>query len=156
MKKKIAVILVALNLVSFAQKEVKLKVSQYMPYCGGARPPKDVEQAARTAQPYANMTLIYKNAKGKVDSVKTDDTGMATLNLNYGTYTFYEAWRHYKKLPDPSLKNNYDKKCMEKEWNKPLIVIIASEKIDEKLRTIEIYQLCPHQQPCAIKKYFPE
>ncbi len=138
------------------KKQIKLQVSQYMPYCGGIKPPKEIEDASKLPQHYANSTLVYKDAKGKVDSVKTNDSGSVTLNLKAGTYRFYESWKYYKKLPDPTLINNYDKACMKKEWAKSFSTITVSAGSVPEVHKIEIHAKCPHQQPCAIKTYMPE
>ena len=157
MKKIALIIFVLLTFFSEAQKkQIKIHISEYNPYCGGARPPKEMEEAAKKPQPYAGHTLIYKNAKGKVDSVKTNDSGNVVLNLKYGTYKFYQSWRYHKSLPDISLKNNFDKACMKKEWEKTLLTITVSATSVEKPHSVEIYNVCPHAQPCILKAVFPE
>jgi hypothetical protein len=157
MKKKLFILFVLLTFISEAQKKpVKIHIQQYNPYCGGARPPKEMEEATKIPQPYANKTLIYKNSKGLVDSVKTNDSGIVVLNLKYSTYKFYETWRYYKSLPDVILKNNFDKTCMKAEWQKSLFTVSVSKTSDTKTQNIEIQNKCPHQQPCIIKVHLPE
>ena len=82
---------------SFGQKKtVLVSLSYYQPYCGGARPSRDMQEEATKPKPYANKMVIVISAAGKVDSVKSNTNGVIKLRLKRGTYKIYETWRYYK------------------------------------------------------------
>lgn len=142
------------------KKTVKLEMKQTHPYCGGARPTPEIEEKARVPHPYADKTLIYVSAKGgKSQTVKTNAEGLLTVKLSPGTYFFYEPWKYYKKTPDGSAIDNYDKACLEEVWKKEdLKITYTKVKLDEKLdiqNNIESAK-CPWNLDCLVKKHMPE
>ena len=44
-------------------------MTQYIPYCGGAKPSPEITAKLNAPVPYANKTLIYVSDKNKIDSV---------------------------------------------------------------------------------------
>ena len=157
MKKILFLILILQSFFSIGQKiNVKLEILQLRPYCGGARPPKEMEEQSRIPQPYANQVLIYKSSKGKIDSVKTDDKGFLIVDLKAGTYKFFEAWKYYKKTPDGSAISLFNKECLEGEWKKEDLKITVAAKTNPVIKNNITSVKCPWNQDCLLKKYLPQ
>lgn len=157
MKKIFFFIFILSSVFSFGQKIlVKYEMMQIRPYCGGARPPKDMEEKARIPQPYANLTLIYKSSKGKIDSVKTDDNGILLLHLKPGTYHFFEPWKYHKKTPEGSPMTAYNKTCLEAEWKKEDLKITVAAKGNPIITNNITTAKCAWNQDCLLQKHFPE
>ena len=157
MKKIIFLVFVLSFAFSYGQKIlVKYEMLQIHPYCGGAKPPREMEEQARIPQPYANLTLIYKSAKGKVDSVKTDDKGILLVNLKAGAYHFFEPWKYYKKTPEGSSFAAYNKTCLEAEWKKEDLKITVAAKGNPIIVNNISTAKCAWNQDCLLQKHFPE
>ena len=157
MKKIIFFIAVLQSFVSLGQKiSIKHEMLQLRPYCGGARPTKEMEEQGRTSQPYANLTLIYKSDKGKIDSVKTDGKGFLIANLKPGTYKFFEPWKYYKKTPDGSPFSSYNKTCIEGEWKKEDLKITVAAKGNPIIKNNITVAKCFWDNDCLLQKHMPE
>src|SRR5687768_12514434 len=97
------------------KRNVSLKLSYYTPYCGGARPTKEIEEEARKPKPLSGKTImLVKDAE--IDSVRTDKNGMMKKKLRNGEYKLLESWRYYHGTPDGSEMSNYDRDCLKNEW----------------------------------------
>ncbi len=136
-----------------AQKNlVTQKITYIQPYCGGARPTPEMEAETQKPKPYSEKTIIIISEKGKVDSIKTDKDGNFKKTLKYGNYTFFEAWKYYKKTPDGTEISLYDKNCLATEWKKEFkSVSVTKGKVTEE----EKYQInlkCPWSMPCLLEQ----
>src|SRR5581483_9411013 len=92
-----------LSLFSIAcaqKKTISSKITCIQPYCGGARPTPQMEADAQKPKPYTSKMIIIVSDKGKVDSAKTDASGLLKKKLDQGNYKLYESWRHYKSTPN--------------------------------------------------------
>lgn len=136
-------------------KKVKVKIVQYIPYCGGAKPTDEIQAATKKAKPYSNKKLIVVSQKGLVDSVTTDVNGYFKKTLAFGIYNVYEPWKYYKLVPKGFQISNINMECLKEEWSKPDIKISISKSIkllEDNLK----YPKCPYQFPCLINKHFPQ
>jgi hypothetical protein len=146
--------LFSISLFSQARKS-KIKIVQYMPYCGGAKPNKKLENTPNKGIRYANKKLIYISDKQKIDTITTDKNGYLKFNLPYGTYYLYEPWKYYMKIPKGMKEDNIDKECLKEEWAKEDMKITISKKTITVVDNLKLPK-CPHQFPCLIKKYLPQ
>ncbi|MCC6370269.1 MAG: hypothetical protein IT236_04615 [Bacteroidia bacterium] len=147
------------NSIFFGQKKaVTVKLNYYQPYCGGARPSRDMEAEAQKPKPYANYMVIIVSDKGSVDSVKTNIEGEIKTKLKPGTYKVFEKWRYYKSTPDGNAVANYDKECLKTEWGKETGVITVTKKTSGFTETNNIVFDCAWKLPCLRedKKFMPE
>jgi hypothetical protein len=156
MKNIFLILSIASFLSSFSQKKtVKLKMTQYIPYCGGAKPSPEITTKLNAPVPYANKTLIYVSDKNKIDSVKTNAKGVLNLKLSYGSYKFFEPWKYYRQIPYGEKESNINMECLALEWEIADMKITVGKKIvyDEyKL----LYPICSYRFPCLINKHFPQ
>ena len=109
-------------------KKVKIKLVQYIPYCGGAKPTAEMAKASATAVAYANKKLILISDKEQIDTVVTDKNGNFTKTFSYGVYKAYEPWKFYKKTPTGTKESNLNMDCMNEEWVKEDVKISVSKK----------------------------
>lgn len=155
MKLLVICLLLAGNFSLFAQsKKVRIKLEQYIPYCGGARPTPEILKSAETPVPYANKKLIIISPKGKIDTVITDSSGNICKRLPYGTYKFFVPWKFYKMIPPNTPENNLQMDCLKEEWTKEDLKIIVSKKATTVENNLE-YPMCPYKFPCLINKHSP-
>jgi hypothetical protein len=154
--KKVFFILSILSFTAlFSQtKKVKIKLTQTVPYCGGARPTPEMEAQQKIPVAYANKKLICISATHKIDTLTTDVKGYLITNLTIGTYNFFEPWKYYKKNPTDENENNINMDCLSKEWTKPDLIITVSKKI-KLINNIE-YKICPYRFPCIIERHLPQ
>ena len=156
MKKIISILAILSFTTGFSQKKtVKLKMNQFIPYCGGARPTPEMEAKLKNATPYANKKLIYISDKNKIDTVVTNAKGILNIKLAYGTYKFFEPWKYYQQIPYGEKERNIKMDCLVLEWAKSDMQITVGKKIvyDEyKL----LYPICPYRFPCLINKHLPQ
>ena len=76
MKKLILILAILSFTTGFSQtKKVCVKIAQFIPYCGGARPAPEMEAKLKIATPYANKKLIYVSENNKIDTITTDKNG---------------------------------------------------------------------------------
>lgn len=148
--------LLLFSLFSFSQaKKVKIKLVQYLPYCGGAKQNKDLKNTANKSVVYANKKLIVLTDKNIIDTVTTDKSGYIKVTWAYGTYKLFEPWKHYKKTPSGQAPNNINMDCLKEEWEKEDLKIVVSKKTTTIANNIMLLK-CPYQFPCLIKKYLPQ
>lgn len=156
MKTIILIITFLITLSGCAQKKVKLNFTYTKPYCGGARPTPEMEAESQIAHPYAHKTIIYKNDKGKTDSVKTDANGNVVLKLKNGNYKFYESWKYYKKTPNGQAQNLFDLNCLNAEWKIEMVNVTVSRKVTKINLVYDLIEKCPWQNECLLEKHMPE
>jgi len=149
MKYKYLLVCCLFSSVFFAQKK-KVEILFYFtePYCGGARPSEEMEQAATSKQAYANKTIVYRSHRGKVDSAQTNDLGLLKLRLRKGTYFFYEQWRYNLYTPNNLPIENFDKTCLRSEWEKIAFKVSVERKKNTVIEITPIIKLCDWQLPC--------
>ena len=100
-------ILLLFSFSLFSQsKKSKIKLVQYLPYCGGAKPNKDLKNTPNKSVAYSNKKLIFISDNQKIDTLTTDKNGYLKLNLPYGTYFMFEPWKYYMKIPRGMLESN--------------------------------------------------
>ncbi|MDX2173320.1 MAG: hypothetical protein SFY56_09380 [Bacteroidota bacterium] len=142
-----------------AQKyNVQLKFVFKQPYCGGARPSAEILSEAEKERGLDKHTFyVYKKNKC-IDSVKTDDNGIANLNIKCGSYTLIEAWKHFKRTPDNNSIKEYDKACLKKEWKMPNYKLFIKTEKDFKLDLLKevIRGICFYKYPCLLQRHLPE
>lgn len=144
------------TVVVFAQKKtVTVPITYMQPYCGGARPSKEIEADALVPKVYANKVVIIVSSKGKVDSVKTNELGVITKKLNTGTYKLFETWRYYKKAPQHFLVSDFDKACLKDEWKKEIAEIIITKTETKIIQKNTIINACGWQLPCILENKKP-
>lgn len=145
-----------LNFDLFSQaKKVRIKMVQYFPYCGGAKPNKDLKNTPNKAIAYSNKKLIVINEKLDVDSVTTDKSGYLKTKWDYGTYLLFEPWKYYERMPPGQDSTNINKECLKDEWKKEDLRIVVSKKTTTVANNITILK-CPYLFPCLIKKHLPQ
>jgi hypothetical protein len=114
-----------------------------------------MEADAQKPKPYASKMIVIVSDKGKVDSAKTDASGLLKKKLDQGNYKFYESWRHYKSTPNGESVSHFDKACLEEEWKKEFMKIsINKNKIVEE-NVNEINMKCDWSQPCQLDQFKP-
>ena len=135
-------------------KKVKIKLVQYIPYCGGAKPSAEMTKASETAIAYSHKKLILVSNKEKIDTVVTDKNGNFIKTLSYGVYKAYEPWKFYKKIPSGTQESNLNMDCLKEEWIKEDVKIIVSEKMTLTENNLK-HPKCPYLFPCLINKHMP-
>ncbi len=138
---------------SIAQKKrVNISLEFYQPYCGGARPTKEMEAESFKPKPLVNRMLILVSEKEKIDSLRTDAKGIIRCKLKPGNYKLYETWRYYRVTPNSLPLIRFDKNCLEIEWKrevKSIAVTRNSVKIEHKNNIIIP---CDWKIPCITEK----
>jgi len=155
--KKFLVLLFVMNvMISCSQKKlVSGQINFMQPYCGGARPTPEIIADAAKPKPYANKTLVFVSAKGKIDSVKTNNNGEFSAKLKVGTYKLFEAWRYYKKAAGGLAVSDFDGECLKAEWKKEIKEIIVTKKETKISDKNEIIEICPWNLPCILESHRP-
>lgn len=155
MKKLFVGLLLMMSISLFSQsKKMKIKIVQYIPYCGGAKPNKDLQNTPNKGMAYVNKKLIYVSDKQKIDTLTTDKNGYLKLNLPNGTYFIYEPWKYYMKIPLGMQETNLNKECLKEEWAKEDLKITISKKTMTVVDNLKLPK-CQYQFPCLIKKHLP-
>lgn len=140
----------------FAQtKTLTVQINYIEPYCGGARPTPEMEKDAQTPKPYANRTVYVVSGKGKSDSVKTDNNGIAIFKLKPGKYKVLESWKFFKQTPDRSPSDRFIPDCLVKEWDKEFMQIQVTRKSITKTDMYELVNHCDYKLPCFLEGFKP-
>lgn len=141
---------------SFSQKGVlKIQITYTEPYCGGARPTKEIEEEANRARPYAGKKIVIVSESGKVRCVKTNEQGFINIKLKPGSYSLFEKWRHNRQVPEGYKISDVDPECIKLEWKKEIArvkVISAGSTVDQN-NAVAGY--CPWSTPCLIDSVRP-
>ena len=155
MKKTILILAILSFTTGFSQtKKVCVKIEQFIPYCGGARPTHEIEAKLKIATPYANKKLIYVSENNKVDTITTDKNGCLKTKLPQGKYNFFEPWKYYKQIPNGETESNIKMDCIAAEWAKADLIIIVAKK--NTIVNNLIYPACAYRFPCLINKHLPQ
>ncbi|HRG00090.1 MAG TPA: prealbumin-like fold domain-containing protein [Bacteroidia bacterium] len=156
MKSLFVFILFIVGFSMFSQvRKSKIKIVQYMPYCGGAKPNKELQNTPNKGISYSNKKLIYISDKQRIDTLITDKNGYLKFTLPYGTYFLYEPWKYYMKIPKGYDEANINKECLKEEWAKEDMKITISKKTITVVDNLKLPK-CPYQFPCLINKYLPQ
>jgi len=156
MKNIFLILSITTFLTGFSQKKiVKFKMTQYISYCGGAKPSPEIVTKLNAPVPYANKTLIYVSDKNKIDSTVTNAKGVLNIKLAYGTYKFFEPWKYYKQIPYGEIESNIKMDCLVLEWAKPDMQITVGKKIEYDEYKL-LYPICSYRFPCLINKHLPQ
>jgi hypothetical protein len=145
-----AVLLLLVNTACSQTRNVKLKLTYLAPYCGGARPTKQVLEEAEKPKPYAARTVIISKA-GRIDSARTDTGGILRKKLRTGSYRLIESWRYYKRTPDGMPLTNYDSSCLKSEWTKEFGVLTLTSKSQSFSKKFDIVEQCDRKKPCLLE-----
>lgn len=130
------------------KKAVTINLNYFQPYCGGARPSKEIQEDAAKPKPYINKTVVLISERGKVYSVQTNSLGVIQIKLKKGTYKLYEAWRYSKSNMNGDAKTNYDEECLKNEWkNESYQIRVTKEGYDIK-EVNQIINYCDWNVPC--------
>ncbi len=121
---------------SLVRKSLKIylisgKVTQTFPYCGGARPTKEILERLATPAVFANKKFYIR--RGKINSTTakiiksfiTDSSGGFSIQLQPGTYSIILEEQLYKIKEEHYKKPNQrvDIKCLTKWWAKPYYLL---------------------------------
>jgi len=159
MTNKISFLLLLLH-CSFAgisqKKSLTLTITYTEPYCGGARPTKEIEEATQTPKPYAKKTVVIVSESGKLCVVKTNSAGVLKVKLKEGSYKVYESWRYYKQAPAPNQLKDMDSECLKSEWQKEIYTIKIGPQGNEVVSKNEIVIYCPWAVPCLLESAKPQ
>lgn len=152
-------ILLVLSIIFFTNcfsqtKKVKLKITQIVAYCGGAKPSPEMEAQQKIPVPYSCKKLICVSDKNKIDTVKTDSKGYLKKALAPGIYSFFEPWKYYKQIPNGEPESNIKMDCLATEWAKPDMQITISKTITV-INNLE-NKPCAYRFPCLISKHLPQ
>ena len=131
-----------------SEHTVHLTLSYTRPYCNGARPTPDMEEAAQQRHPMANQ-MFYFVKESKVDSVKSDAAGSLTARLKGEGWIVLEAWQFYKKAPDNGNMANYREDCLKDYWRKTMVPLVFTPSRMNLDTIIQINYQCPFAHPCV-------
>lgn len=156
MKISFVCLLLAFSFSLFSQsKKTQIKLVQYLPYCGGAKPNKDLQNTPDKSVAYANKKLIIVSDKQKIDTFLTDKNGYLKMNLPFGTYLAFEPWKYYMKIPKGMSESNLNMDCLKEEWAKEDLKITISKKTTTVVDNLKLPK-CSYQFPCLIDKHLPQ
>ena len=147
------------SLSFFSQKySIQLQFVYKQPYCGGAKPNAEMVAESEKDKPLDNHTFYVYRKNKCIDSLKTNENGIATVNYKAGTYCLVEAWKRFKKTPDGSPLKDYDKACLKKEWAKPNYKLTLTSDKDFKLELNQtvIKGICFYKYPCLLVRHMPQ
>jgi hypothetical protein len=135
----------------FSQKRaVSVPVTCLIPYCGGARPTKEILAEAEKPKPYSEKTIIFVS-NGRVDSARTDKAGILKKKLSAGKYRLLESWRYYHGTPDGTPLSNFDNQCLKTEWEKEFAILSVAKKSQKLEKKFDITEHCDRQKPCILE-----
>lgn len=140
---------------SLISQSKKIKIVQFLPYCGGAKPNRDLQNTPNKSVAYANKKLIIVSDKQKIDTFMTDKNGYLKLKLPFGTYSAFEPWKYYHKIPKGMQESNLNKDCLKEEWSKEDLKITISKKTTTVVDNLKLPK-CSYQFPCLINKHLPQ
>jgi hypothetical protein len=137
------------------KKNLTLKLTYREPYCGGARPTKEIQAEAEKDRPYSKERIIMVSETGKVDSLKTEKSGILKLKLKPGNYKLYEPWRYYKTTTQGLNPKDANASCLKLEWEKEILQIAVTTKGCNIVRKTDILRYCPWAIPCILESAMP-
>lgn len=133
----------------FSQKRnVIVTLTCTYPYCGGARPTEEMMADAQKPKPYAEKLVVVVSKTGKVDSAKTDKSGVLKLKLKAGTYMLCESWRFRKSGPQNEPLSSFDTECLKTEWSKTITTFTVGKKAVVVKDVAPIEFQCNWRLPC--------
>ncbi|MBL7934880.1 MAG: hypothetical protein JNM51_03630 [Bacteroidia bacterium] len=132
-------------------KKMKLKLVQYIPYCGGVTSKSDLKNTPNKSKVYANKKLVVVSDNHVIDTLITDKSGYLKANFENGIYYLFEPWKYYQKIPAGFTEINLDMDCLKEQWKKEDLKIVVSKKTTTVANNIKLLE-CPDQFPCMIHK----
>jgi len=139
-------LLLSLSVVS-QTKKTRIKLVQYLPYCGGANTTKDLKNTPNKSVVYANKKLIVIYDE-HIDTVLTDKSGYLKTTWAYGTYFLFEPWKYYKQIPKGYFEQNLDMNCLKQEWLQEDLKIVVSKKTITVANNMMLLK-CPDEFACV-------
>jgi hypothetical protein len=155
--KSIILLLPILILQSCAAQKIKSELAfTYTPkYCGGVKPNEMMLKENETPKPLPPQKLYVYSGANCVDSISVDAVGKSRVNLKSGTYTLFEAWKHFKTTPNHLPKENFKEDCLIDEWKKPSYDLTFTKKL-RTVKTIDVLEnKCEWQYPCQKTVHLP-
>jgi len=126
---------------------IKITITKYIPYCGGAAP---TEKQMNNYQPAVGEFILLNHTKGKKTTVKTNSQGILYLKLPLGEYALRETYKNMKfkqfyaqelsKVSD-NIKNG-TKECYENWWKANLVDFKVNDIKDTLKFSANIYNAC--------------
>jgi len=157
MKKLFLLVVCHLVLGSYAQTKYKMELEfKYtVPYCGGVKQSAEEEAESKKEKPLTNYKFyVYRDNKC-IDTIKTNENGIAIVRLAAGTYFLFETWKQFKRTPDGSPMKDFFADCLKKAWTKPNYKITIAEG-DFKMDYYEVSAgRCPNQYSCLKVRHLP-
>jgi hypothetical protein len=133
------------------KKSVRIDITYSQPYCGGAKPTKEMEAEAAKERPYTYKKIVVVSESGKANTLKTDKTGSLKMNLLPGNYKLYEAWRYYKRTPSGYTLKDLDTTCLKVEWQHELYTVVVTKNDVKITPKATIVLFCPWAFPCLLE-----
>lgn len=149
LKLLVCCLLVQSLFLSAQSRKSKIKLVQYLPYCGGANTTKKLKNTPNKSVVYSNKRLIFISQDQTIDTLTTDKSGYLKLKLPYGTYLVYEPWKYYHTLPKGFLPASINMDCLKEEWLKEDLKIVISKKTITVANNIILLK-CPNEFPCLV------
>jgi hypothetical protein len=137
------------------KKSVSIKITFLQPYCGGARPTKEMLAESQKPKPYAKKTIVIVSEEGKIDSARTNNSGILKLKLKAGQYKLFETWRYFNSTPAQLPVKDFDKDCLKPEWQKEIKTVVVTSKKAEVIHKNDIIIACPWNVPCILESAKP-
>jgi hypothetical protein len=153
MKRLVPLILSSLFCMNAAAQKVavSVKFGYIQPYCGGARPTKEMQEDAQKVKPYAGKTIIAISGN-RVDSCRTNKSGIWTKKLLPGEYAFYEAWQYYQRGIGGKPVKSFLLDCLQSQWKKEVFKLTVKTREPKTHKAPEIRLRCEFQLPCLIEQ----
>jgi len=126
---------------------VKITITKYIPYCGGAAP---TQEQMSNYQPAVGEFILVNHTKGKKSTVQTNSKGIIHIKLPLGEYSLRETYKNmnfkqfYAKELSKGSKNtkNGTKECYENWWKTNLVDFKINDIKDTLKFSANIYQSC--------------
>lgn len=144
-------LILLISFISFSQtKKTRIKLVQYLPYCGGANTTKDLKNTPNKSVVYSNKRLIVVS-ENHIDTVATDKYGYLKTTWAFGTYLLFEPWKYYKQIPKGFSEQKLDMNCLRQEWLKEDLKVVVSKKTTTVANNIILLK-CPNEFVCLTDK----
>lgn len=106
--------------------------------------------------PLVNQELYVFHEGKCMDTIVTDQNGLAVIRYYPGTYLLYEPWKIRKGTPDGSPKTDFIADCLMRQWSKPNYKLVVNAE-DFQLEYYEATaSRCPNQLPCLKTRHLPK
>lgn len=132
--------------VSNSKSQISITLYYKKAACGGIQSP-DTSRCFLLI----NKKFIVQYPSEKIDTLYTNSEGKLQLPKKKGKYFLYEPWKYYHQTPAYYDSSFFDKKCLEKIYHEPELVIhmVTFKKI--KIYPSYYTEICPQNLPCFKK-----